>query len=299
MTDPEPAELRALLDFEILLADLSSAFVGALPSEVDALVTTTLQRIVEYLELDRSAVARFRADGSLEITHSWNLAGIEPAARVPIERFTWYTEEIRRNRIVVAERLPDDLPTDALAERDYVQSSGLKANLTIPLTIAGERMGGIAFGGFRAHRAWPQAGIRRMRLVGEVIGGALGRKASDEALRRSEVRLRRVLESLPDGLLLVRVDGSISFANEAASRILGVPRGAMLDAPVRGLLPSLDAAARTPPADASNGAWESRRLDVRNGGGAEVSIDVRLSRAGVAEGELVCLLRPARLRIGS
>lgn len=285
--------LRRLLDFEVLLADLSSAFVTAIPSEVDPLVTASLQRIVEFLDLDRSAVARFRPDGSLEVTHSWARPGIEPAARVPVERFTWYAEEVRRNRLVVAERLPDDLPTDAVAEREYVQASGIKAQLTIPLTVAGERVGGIGFAGFRFPRPWPPEVIRRMRIVGEVIGGALARKSAEESLRRSEARLRRVLESVPDALLLLRADGSITFANEAAGRLFGFGRAEMLSMPVERLAPALDAAARNPPLSGQDGDWELPNLAGRHRDGAELRLDARLRPVGVGGVELVCLVRRA------
>ena len=280
-----------LTRFETLLAELSTALVAALPGEIDALVTRSLERVVGFLDVDRAAVGRIRADGSFEVTHSWARPGIEPAARVPVERFTWYTEEIRRGRVVVLERLPDDLPADAFAERDYVETSGIRAQVTIPLQVAGEPMGGIGFAGFRHPRAWPPEVVRRMRLVGEVIGAALGRRQSDDSLRRSEARLRAVLESLPDAVLLLRAGGSVSYANAAASRIAGMPRAALLDMGIELLVPALDGPFRAPTAEDQGGSTHPG-VTVRRGDGAGIPVDARLFRIGTDE--LVCLLRPAR-----
>jgi PAS domain S-box-containing protein len=290
MTDGADDRSLELSRFETLLVELSTALVAALPTEVDAVVTATLERAAGYLEVDRAAVGRPRADGSFEVTHSWEGPGIEPAPRVPLERFTWYTEEIRRGRRVVLERLPDDLPADAVAERDYALTSGIKAQLTIPLNVAGEPLGAFGFAGFRRPRPWPPALVRRMRLFGELIGVALARRKADDSLRRSEARLRGVLESLPDALLLLRADGSVSFANEAASRMAAMPRAALLDLGIERLLPDLDDAARIRALEDGAGS-EHRGLVVRRGDGTEARMDARLVRLGSGERELVCALR--------
>ncbi|HWH08055.1 MAG TPA: PAS domain S-box protein [Candidatus Thermoplasmatota archaeon] len=61
-------------------------------------------------------------------------------------------------------------------------------------------------------------------------------KRVEESLRMSEARLRGVLMSLHEGLVLFEPDGRAAFANTAALRILGLPPSAMdrhpLDAPL-------------------------------------------------------------------
>ena len=48
--------------------------------------------------------------------------------------------------------------------------------------------------------------------------------AAGEETRRAGDRLRRILETMADGVLMVAPDGRITFANDAAARILAVPR---------------------------------------------------------------------------
>lgn len=50
------------------------------------------------------------------------------------------------------------------------------------------------------------------------------RRRTDEALRESEGRLSRIVETIAEGIVILDMDGSVTFANEAAARILGVPR---------------------------------------------------------------------------
>jgi PAS domain S-box-containing protein len=54
------------------------------------------------------------------------------------------------------------------------------------------------------------------------------KRAAEEALRRSEESLARIVETVADGLVIAERDGRLSFANAAAERILGVPRGAVI-----------------------------------------------------------------------
>ena len=285
---------QRLLGFEVLLADFSAAFVAAFPSDLDGLMTHWLLRVVEFLDLDRSSVARFRPDGTLELAHFAALPGIEPTTEVPFERFDWYVDEMRRGRTIVLPRLPDDLPPGAAAEREYAVRSGIKANLSIPLSVGGERVGVIGFAGFRYPRPWPPEIFHRLRVVGDVIGNALARKQAEESLRRSEARLRRVLEAFPEALMLVRADGSIFFANAAASESFGYKRAEMLDMPVERLVPALNREIRAAARSASEAVRDLSNVVSRQCDGTEMLMDVRAIKSGAGEGELVCLFRLAR-----
>jgi PAS domain S-box-containing protein len=50
-----------------------------------------------------------------------------------------------------------------------------------------------------------------------------GERVEREAARRGEQQLRRLLETAPDAMILVRADGSLAFTNEQASRLFGRP----------------------------------------------------------------------------
>src|SRR2546430_3622636 len=80
-TDAEQARLLALLDerlrFESLLSRLSTTFINLPADEIDGQIERGLQRIVEFLQIDRSGLAQFSEDGSaLYSTHSYTAPGI-------------------------------------------------------------------------------------------------------------------------------------------------------------------------------------------------------------------------------
>lgn len=51
------------------------------------------------------------------------------------------------------------------------------------------------------------------------------RKRAEEALRESQARLARIVETIADGVVLHDLEGRITFANPAAEEILGLKRG--------------------------------------------------------------------------
>ncbi len=186
--------LRERVRFEALLGDLSASFVNLPASQVDGHITQALQQLVEFLGVERSGLAELTSNGKqLILTHSYVVPGFPPQVmRVMDHEVPWYTEQIRRGRLVRLERLPEDAPPEAAAERAYSARIGLKAHLAIPLTAGGAVLGVLGFGAFRAPRPWPDGLVQRLRLIGEVFANALARKNADEQMQCLREQLSRV-----------------------------------------------------------------------------------------------------------
>jgi two-component system, NarL family, sensor kinase len=157
-----------------------------------------LRRIVEHLGLDRTALGEVTADGqSWVVTHSYQVPGVPPTTPIiPREQWPWYTSQVHKGEVVRLCRLPEDLPPEAIREREYCLNVGLKSNLAIPLRVAGTIVGGIGFASFRAYRDWPNDLVQRLRLIGEIFANAVARKRADEALQARQESLRQTREAL-------------------------------------------------------------------------------------------------------
>lgn len=170
------------LRFETFLANLSATFVNVPVTEVDSQIESGLKQIVEFLDLDRSGFGELSLEG-LVITHSYQVPGVPPSPRVILEaQFPFYAKKVHEGEVF---RAPEDLPPEAVREREFAARTGLKSNLTIPLKVTGCVIGGIGFASFRSHRDWPDELVQRLRLVGDIFTNALARKRADEALQRA------------------------------------------------------------------------------------------------------------------
>jgi two-component system, NarL family, sensor kinase len=195
---PLAPPLQERLHFETLLAELSAAFVNLSASQVDSQIESALRRLVEFLAIDRGGLAELLvAQKQLVITHSYHVPGVPRLPRIIVnDQLPWYARTIYQGEILRLSRLPDDLPPEATAEREYCLQVGLKSHLMVPLKVMGGVVGAIGFGCFRRYRDWPDDLIQRLRLVGEFFTNALARKRADEAIRAREQSLRQTREGL-------------------------------------------------------------------------------------------------------
>jgi two-component system, NarL family, sensor kinase len=194
---PLAPSIQERLRFETLITELSAKFVNVSASQVDSQIESGLQRIVKFLGIDQGGLVEVLADqNQLVNTHSYHTTGAAHVRFVLDEALPWYTRTVYRGEIVRFRALPDDLPPEAVQEREQCLRAGLKAQVMIPLKVMDTVVGAIAFGTFRGHRDWPDDLIERLRLVGEIFSSALARKRADEALRDREHSLQDAREGL-------------------------------------------------------------------------------------------------------
>jgi signal transduction histidine kinase len=175
--------------FERQLAELSATFVSLPADQVDQQIDWGLQLLLDALGMDRSSLAQLSPDGQrFEVTHAQLRPGRPPLAAANLaEILPWYTEMISRGEVLRFDRLPEDLPPQAVAEREYVTRLGLRSQLIIPLRVGERVIGAVMVASFDHTVDWTPRLIRSLRLVGEVFANALARKqAASEQLRLRE-----------------------------------------------------------------------------------------------------------------
>jgi hypothetical protein len=74
------SDIESRARFEALLADLTSEFIGVQPAEIDSKIEDALRRRVEFLDVDRAALAELNdAQDELVFTHRWMRTGLPPS----------------------------------------------------------------------------------------------------------------------------------------------------------------------------------------------------------------------------
>ena len=205
-------QLDERVRFEALLADLSAAFVSLRSDDVDAHIERGLRQVAEFLDLDRSTFGEMSEDNrQLLTTHSYVAPGIPPFPRVILDtQFPWLANRLRQGEMIRFARLPDELPKEAAAERAHCAQVGLKSNVTIPFQIGGAMQCLIGFGSFRHNRAWPDALVRRLRLLGDVFANAVARKRAEENTQRLRDQLARAARVATMGELAAAIAHEIN-----------------------------------------------------------------------------------------
>lgn len=186
-----------LLAFERMLADLSGRFAGVTGEQVDFELQTALGQLREFLGFDRCTLGEFFEDGSLSILYSDAREGYEPMPQGPFPiRFAWYQATLRAGQTIKLYSIPDDIPPEAVAEREYILGLKILSNLGIPIRVGGRIIGAISFIAFRSVPAWSDDLVARLKMVGEVFAQALARKRSEDKLRAATDEIKSLKERL-------------------------------------------------------------------------------------------------------
>jgi RNA polymerase sigma factor (sigma-70 family) len=120
--------------------------------------------------------------------------GVPPTPRIYVEAH-WpdYASKVQEGEPF---RVPEALPAEATAEREYLAGVGLKSQFTIPLRMAGAVVGVLGFASFRSHLDWPEDLVLRLRLIGDIFNYSLARKHAYEALQRANQQIRLLRKDL-------------------------------------------------------------------------------------------------------
>jgi formate hydrogenlyase transcriptional activator len=185
--------------FEQLLGELSASFINVPCHQLDASIGEAQQRIVEALDLDRCTLSVVE-ERDLVHCHEWtspeflSRAWFPPGARISAsELFPWTLAKIQANELVQFSSV-DEMPD--VRDRESYRRFGTKSTVLVPLSVAGQPLGALAFATIRAERPWPPATVDRLQLVASAFAGMLARRHADGSLRAALVEVSRLKEKL-------------------------------------------------------------------------------------------------------
>ena len=198
--NPSPDQLRAELEdrlrFEMLLTELSARFVGVSSASIDDEIVNALGQIVEALDLDRSVLGQLaEGGGGFVHTHCWYRPGLVPLSESAVKDLPWMASMLARGEAVCISHI-DDLPEEAVREREVGRRFGLLSNATFPLKVGGQLIGAVSFGTMHREREWAHEVVNRLRLFVEMIGSALARTRAEQATQKALNEVRRLRDQL-------------------------------------------------------------------------------------------------------
>lgn len=256
---------RRALEQEVLFRFTDRLYrAGSLSDSYDA----GLNAIIDTLDCKAASILRFDGAGVMRFVAWRNLSD---SYRNAVDGHTpWTQGEADPEPIFICDIDQADLP-DAL--RETLRSEGIRALAFLPLTCAGKLCGK-----FMAYYDSPQQFDRRRVDLAVTIARQLGfsmeradsderRKAAEEALRRSEERLRGVFDSPAIGVAVLKPDGRFVEFNDAFGELCGY------DATELRALNSLDL---THPEDRD--AMSALLADLLNGSRSDFVIEKRYLR---------------------
>jgi len=226
------AILKNRLEWEGLIALVSKSFISLPPDKIDEAITLALGKIGAKAGVDRCYVFMFDEGAeSVSNTHEWCVEGISPQIHnlqhIPLHSLRWWIRELQdKDKIHIPD--VDDLPPEAQTEKEMLKAQDIKSVAVVPIVWGGRIKGFLGFDSVRDHTTWHAEDFQILNTVSGLLMNALDRKASDAALRESETRYRRLVESLDHGICELDTENRIKYANPRLAEILGYTQQEML-----------------------------------------------------------------------
>ena len=204
-------ELADRLAFEKLVSELSASLIDLHGDPLDPILNEVLRRIGTFMGVDRCGVGQLSDDGTqARISHLWNADGVSNSGRVRGDGFqtpdayeglklhaheasSWFSPRLLEGGSLSFSSV-SELPPEAVAELAYLERFGIRSGVVVPLTSGEGVIGLFSVQMVRAERCWSEEDLRRLRLLGEIIGSALLRQHSEGTLHGLSGRLIQAQE---------------------------------------------------------------------------------------------------------
>jgi PAS domain S-box-containing protein len=193
-------QLSERLRFETLLSDLIARFVNLPPAQLNPAIEEVLRELGEALRADRLTLAQPSAadPAKVFITHLYQARkapayphpddtrlpeGVKLAEgfaeSVPLYKriemnkvVPWLVTKCRHGETVVISGR-EDLPEEALGDREFFSKFGTQSLVAIPLFAGRRWLGVLSIASFREMRVWPEDLVKRFQFVARVLASAL------------------------------------------------------------------------------------------------------------------------------
>ena len=168
-------------EFRELISTFSTKFSNAPVSEIDGNIKQALKQLGECLNLDRCIYWEISEDNTaLRLVHQYVVPGFRPSVPdLHRKNIPWIYKTAMGGNYICFNRL-EDLSEEAATDKESLRLIGVTSLILIPYNIAGKVIACMTFSNLKEERIFPLGLITGLKLIGEIITGALYRKKMEE-----------------------------------------------------------------------------------------------------------------------
>lgn len=184
--------LRERLDFESLIASISTHFINLPREQMAAGIGEALTRLAEHADVD-SARLFVDCGGKTVITGSHNRGPSATATKAPGEDITglaagWTLPGYERQGCI---QVPDVQALPPGRERTALRGLDIRSWLCIPMWYAGERLGYLTLFSAGRERHWTDDDIALLRTAAQIFANAIARERNESERDALQARLNQ------------------------------------------------------------------------------------------------------------
>ncbi len=232
-------QLERQRELEELLAQVAAAFINLPAQLVNLEIEKSLQRLLEFFQLDRTGLFEFSGPtAQLRLLAFRGAPDVDrPPAVFDLRQLPWTVAQLLQGKPIVVSRL-NDLPEEATELRKLLKDQGIRSFATFPLQRAGKTFATLSFSTIHNEREWPLDVVQSLGTVADILGSALERKSAEQAAAASRERLTGIIDSAMDAIIAVDNRQQIVVFNTTAEKMFGCSSEEALGQPIERFIPN-------------------------------------------------------------
>ncbi len=194
--------------------------------QLDLAVDRALERVRVFFNADRCALLSVSADQQTVKVHLESQSeGLAPVSKEInlAQLFPWSSHRLLVDHKLLRFVSMTDLPPEAHVERKSWVQLQVRSALDLPIETGGIVTHIIALNSVNQEREWPDAFVSRLRVLGEMLVGALKRHEMFSELRASEARLASGVDLAGLGFYEVDFRAGVMYLDSRMRAICGFP----------------------------------------------------------------------------
>ncbi len=205
MVEERTEELTYRVEFENLIATMSTSFINLAPDEIDAGIDHALQAIGEFICADHGYAILLSENGtSIDNGHEWCAKGIDPQMAkfrgLELKDFPLLAERIGKSESFHIPSIAQ-LPLEVKADDGLLQLLGIQCLIVVPMVSGKAVIGLLGFDSVREERSWSDDTVALIKIVEEMFVNALERKWAEEEKKELQAQLQQAQKMQAIGTL--------------------------------------------------------------------------------------------------
>ncbi len=228
ITELKKADLgaRRRLEYEKVISGLASRLIGA--DTLEKATNLTLTDVVRFTRADSSFLYLFDKNlENIKQSHRWRADGTAapegPEQNLRLDDFPGLVAQLKQGEVI---RICDSSQTGGGRPEEFerLAEAGIKSLLVIPISVDKRLAGVIGLSCHTSPHKWGEADLSLLLVASTLLGSALQRRASHEAMRVSENKYRNLIESAGDAIFIADAEtGRILDVNREGEKLLSRP----------------------------------------------------------------------------
>jgi len=184
--------LEEKLEFEKLVSEISAKFISLPWTQIDQEIDNSLKIIVEFLKFERGTLLELNDSGDdLLVSHQFAQPGIRrtSGSYSSKESVPWFFSQLMSGKTLILSNI-DDLPPEAVIERELASKINFKSSITIPFSVGGKIAGALGFNTESFDIEWHDELVNRLKFIANIFATAITRKNNEAKLEQLQEKLK-------------------------------------------------------------------------------------------------------------